>query len=107
MTPKKSVKSLKTHKQVVAESMRDAEYRAERERTQFAHNVAMRVVAYRVEQGISQAELGRRVGMRQPHIARLEAGDHEPSLSTLSRLSRALGLEFHIDITPKRFEVTA
>ena len=34
-------------------------------------------------------------------IARLEAGDHEPSLTTLARLSRALGIEFHIDITPQ------
>jgi len=38
--------------------------------------------------------------MQQPAIARLEAGDHEPSLATLARLARGLGLEFHIDITP-------
>ncbi|HEX7460974.1 MAG TPA: hypothetical protein VF317_02215 [Dermatophilaceae bacterium] len=30
----------------------------------------------------------------------LEAGSHEPSLATLARLARGLGLEFHIDITP-------
>ena len=38
-------------------------------------------------------------------IARLEAGEHEPSLATLSRLARVLGLEFHIDITPDSFEL--
>lgn len=64
-------------------------------------------LAYRLEHDVSQAELGRRVGMRQPHIARLEAGDHEPSLTTLARLSRALGIEFYIDITPQRLEITA
>jgi transcriptional regulator with XRE-family HTH domain len=42
-------------------------------------------------------------GMHQPAIARLEAGDHEPSLATLSRLARVLGIEFHIDITPNAF----
>ena len=36
-------------------------------------------------------------------IARLEAGDHEPSLAMLSRLARVLGIEFHIDITPDTF----
>jgi len=107
VTTKKKVRTLTSHKQLVAESMRNDEYRAEAERTRFAHEVAMRVIAYRVEHGISQAELGRRVGMRQPHIARLEAGDHEPSLTALARLSRALGIEFHIDITPKRLEITA
>lgn len=106
MTTKK-IQNLKTHEQIVAKSLKDAEYRAEAERTQFAHEVAMRVIAYRVQHGISQAELGRRVGMRQPHIARLEAGDHEPSFGTLTRLSRSLDIEFHINITPKRLEITA
>ncbi len=105
MTMKK-VQILKTHSQVVTESMDDAEYRAEADRTQFAHDVGMRVIAYRIEHGITQTEFGRRVGIRQPHVARLEAGDHEPSLSTLMRLSRALAIEFHIDITPKRLEIT-
>jgi transcriptional regulator with XRE-family HTH domain len=41
--------------------------------------------------------------MHQPAIARLEAGEHEPSLATLSRLARVLGIEFHIDITPDLF----
>lgn len=107
MTTKKKPQTLKSHKQLVAESMNDDEYRAEAQRTKFAHEVAMRVIAYRVEHGISQAELGRRVGMRQPHVARLEAGDHEPSLTTLARLSRALGIAFHIDITPQRLDITA
>jgi hypothetical protein len=30
-------------------------------------------------------------------------GGHEPSLATLSRLARVLGIEFHIDITPDAF----
>lgn len=98
---------LRKPRQLVAESMDDDDYRAEAERTRFAHEVAMRVIAYRVEHELSQAELGRRLGMRQPHVARLEAGDHEPSLATLARLSKALGIEFHIDITPDHLEITA
>jgi transcriptional regulator with XRE-family HTH domain len=38
--------------------------------------------------------------MRQPAIARLEAGEHEPSLAMLARLARGLGTDFSIDITP-------
>jgi transcriptional regulator with XRE-family HTH domain len=38
-------------------------------------------------------------------IARLEAGDHQPSLATLARLAAGLGMEFHIDITPETFEL--
>lgn len=100
-------KALTTHKQLVKKSMTARAYRAESERTQFAHDVAKCVIAYRVEHEISQTALARLVGMRQPHIARLETGDHEPSLTTLARLSRALGIEFHIEITPERLKITA
>lgn len=75
------------------------EYRADWERTKLAHEVALRVISYRVEHQLTQTELARMLGMRQPHIARLEAGEHEPSLAMLARLARVLGLEFHIDIT--------
>jgi len=74
---------------------------AERIRTALARAVAMRVLAYRVEHGLSQTALARQLDMQQPAIARLEAGDHEPTFSTLERLARGLGIEFHIDITPK------
>jgi hypothetical protein len=39
---KKKIESLKTDKLVVAESLEKAEYRAEAERTEFAHEVAIR-----------------------------------------------------------------
>lgn len=42
--------------------------------------------------------LARKLGMRQPNIARLESGEHEPSLATLTRLSSVLGLDFSIEI---------
>jgi DNA-binding XRE family transcriptional regulator len=102
----KRISDLKTHDTIVSDSLADPEYREEWERTQFAHEVAMRIIAYRAEHEISQTELARRVGMRQPHIARLEAGEHEPSLATLARLSRKLGIGFHIDITPQHLAIT-
>ena len=72
-----------------------------------AHEVAQRVIAYRVEHRLTQTELARMLGMRQPHVARLEAGEHEPSLAMLSRLARVLGMAFHIDITPRALCVSA
>jgi DNA-binding XRE family transcriptional regulator len=89
------------HEDIAAAELEDPEYRAEWERTRFAHEVAMRVIQYRVDHSLTQAELARRLGMRQPHVARLEAGDHEPSLTTLRRLARCLDMSFHIDITPQ------
>lgn len=98
---------MKTDEEVLTEDLHDPAFRAEWKRTQLAQAVALRVIEYRVKHGITQTELARRVGLKQPAIARLEAGDHEPSLATLSRLSHALGLEFHIDITPESFGLSA
>lgn len=91
---------LRKHEDIVAADMENPEYRAEWERTRFAHEVAMKVIQYRVDHTLTQAELARQLGMRQPHVARLEAGEHEPSLTTLRRLAQRLGVSFHIEITP-------
>jgi ribosome-binding protein aMBF1 (putative translation factor) len=101
------VSDLKTAEEVQAGDLTRPEYQAEWERTRLAHEVAMRVIAYRVEHKLSQTELARTLGMRQPHIARLEAGEHEPTLATLSRLARLLDIEFHIDITASALRLSA
>ena len=73
--------------------MRDPEYWREYERTQLADDIAIEVIRYRAEHNLTQAELGRMIGMRQPNVARLEADDHEPSLAILARLSLKLWLD--------------
>ena len=71
---------LRTAGEIHEQDMRDLDYRREYERTRLANDVAIKVIQYRVSHGLSQAELGRKLGMRQPHVARLESGEHEPSL---------------------------
>jgi ribosome-binding protein aMBF1 (putative translation factor) len=85
--------------------LRDPEFREAWERTELARAVALCLVEFREDNGISQSALARKIGMHQPAIARLEAGDHNPSVDTLMRLSRGLGIDFHIDITPEHVEV--
>ena len=85
--------------------LRDPEFRQAWERTALARAVALRLVEYQAENGLSQSALARKLQMQQPAIARLEAGDHNPSMETLMRLSQGLGIDFHIDITPEHVEV--
>jgi transcriptional regulator with XRE-family HTH domain len=70
---------LKTAEEVRTDDMQDPEYRREHERTRLANDVAIRVIQYRVRHGLSQAEPARRLGTRQPNVARLESGEHEPT----------------------------
>jgi len=96
-----------SHKQVVARSLKQPDLRRERKRTALARAVALRLVEYRADHGLSQRALARQLGMPQSVIARLEAGDHAPSVETLHRISRGLRIEFHIDITPWAVQLTA
>ena len=93
---------METFDEVLAEELQDLAFRTEWERTAVARAVANRVIGYRAEHGLTQTQLARQLGMAQSAIARLELGEHEPTLTILSRLSQGLGIDFHIDITPNR-----
>ncbi len=98
---------LRTAEKIHQDDMRDLDYRREYERTRFANEVAIKVTSYRQAHGLSQSALAEILGMRQPNVARLESGDHEPSLSTLARLSEALGEDFSVDIKSGHIELRA
>ena len=93
--------------EVKAEALKNPAVRSEWDRTAVAREVASRVVRYRVEHGLSQTDLGAKLGVSQPYIAKLESGDRAPSLSSLARLAQRLGLEFHIDVTPTTVRLSA
>lgn len=92
---------MKSHGTIVAEEMnRDPEFRAEWERTALARLVAAELVGYRADHELSQRALAERLGCTQPYVAKLESGETNPNMETLVNLSRALGVEFVIDIAP-------
>ena len=55
----------------------------------------------RLALGLSQVELGRRAGMTQPALSRLEAGGVIPTIPLLERITRALEAELIIEISPR------
>ncbi len=85
---------------VLAESLQDPEVRAEWERTALARDVAIWLLRYRAEHRLTQTQLADRLGWRQPAVARLERGEHEPSIPTLRHLMSHLGGTARIDIGP-------
>jgi transcriptional regulator with XRE-family HTH domain len=91
---------LKTNDEILQEELQDPEFRAEWERTALARAVALAVVRYRGDHGLSQRDLAERLGMKQPQVARLELGEVNPSMETLMRVSAQLGIEFTIDVRP-------
>lgn len=56
--------------------------------------------AQRVKQGISQTELAKRIGMKQPQLAKIENLTSIPSLEMLDRYAKGLGLRAVLSFKP-------
>jgi len=52
--------------------------------------IGMRIKALREKRGLSQETLATRAGISRGYLARLETGRHEPTLTTLGKIARAL-----------------
>jgi DNA-binding XRE family transcriptional regulator len=95
------------HERVHDRLMQDPEVARVWQETELARKVALLLVAYRAEHRLTQTALAHKLGMRQPAVARLEAGDHNPTIRTLVRLAEALGIEFTLHISKDGLALTA
>jgi ribosome-binding protein aMBF1 (putative translation factor) len=71
---------------------------AERERINFEISLIGKMVEAREEKGLSQRELAKRSGVKQPAIARLESMKATPQIDTLFKVLHPLG--YTIEIVP-------
>jgi transcriptional regulator with XRE-family HTH domain len=54
--------------------------------------VAIRIKALREKRGLSQQALAEKAGLSRTYLARLETARQDPTLSTLEKLAKALGV---------------
>jgi len=52
--------------------------------------IAMRIKALREKRRMSQEDLAERAGISRGYLARLETARHDPTVTTLEKLARAL-----------------
>ncbi|MDP2691629.1 MAG: helix-turn-helix transcriptional regulator [bacterium] len=62
-------------------------------------SVAQEVIEKRLEQGLTQTELARKVGTKQSAISRLESGDYNASISFLEKIAKALNLHLIVSFS--------
>ncbi len=89
-----------TYDEAMEMLLEDPEFREDWERTAFARAIAIQIIRYRADHGLTQTALAQRLGVSQASVGRLELGEHEPKISTLRTLSEKLGMRFLIDIHP-------
>jgi len=85
---------------VAEEQIADSDFRAEWQRLAPARAFAATLLRYRAEHDLNQRKLGERLGVSQPRVAKLESGEHNPSIETIIAAVRQLGIEFALDVAP-------
>ncbi|MEG1840998.1 MAG: helix-turn-helix transcriptional regulator [Raoultibacter sp.] len=74
----------------------DPAFAAAWERAYPEYEIMKLLAQARNEQGLSQAELAQRCGLKQSNISRLETGASSPTLKTLEQLASGLGRKLEI-----------
>ena len=94
-------KGIKTHEEMLsAEMAADPGFAIEWERLALARMVAVQLIGYRSDNGLSQRQLAERLRVSQPRVVELESGEKNPQIETLVKIAAKTGLEFAIDIAP-------
>ena len=63
-------------------------------------DIAASIKAARKAKGMTQQQLGQRIGLPQSHISKIESGTVDLQLSSLVEIARALDLE--VSLLPRR-----
>ena len=89
--------SKKTLKDWQTEQLQNPEFIAAANELEPGYQIAR----LRIQRGLTQTELAKMIGTRQPSIARLENGSSIPSLSFLERIANALDARIELHVVPR------
>ena len=67
----------------------------------FRQEIISKLIQARLEAGISQQELAKRIGTKKPNISRIESGQQNLSLDMMSKIANALNKDVSVNFTEK------
>ena len=92
MTNKKAT----NYEEFEAELLKNPQIRKEYEALKPKYDMIRGIIERRSQMHISQTQLAKMVGTRQPAISRLEKGDYNTTLSTFFKVANALNLDISL-----------
>lgn len=69
--------------------------------SEITHELTRQIIALRIKRGLTQKDVADRIGTKQSVIARIENGEQNVSLKTISKLADALKANVKIDLQPR------
>lgn len=83
----------------INESLKNPKIKAEYDKLQPEFEVIRAIIRARANEGITQADLAKKIGTKQSVISRLESGNANPSIAFLKKLAAALNTHLEIKFT--------
>ena len=90
---------MKSYRQFKAKLLKDREIKKFYKELEPEFELVRVLIRKRLEKGLSQKELARKIGTKQSAISRLESGNYNPSVVFLRKIARALKLNLQISFT--------
>lgn len=79
--------------------LKNPKIKAEYDKLQPEFEVIRAIIRARANEGITQADLAKKIGTKQSVISRLESGNANPSIAFLKKLAAALNTNLEIKFT--------
>ena len=89
----------KTLEEFKEEAFKDPEVKKEYDRLGPEFAIINKIIEKRINEGLTQKELARRVGTKQSAISRFESGSYNPTIKFLYKIADALGVELKITVS--------
>jgi DNA-binding XRE family transcriptional regulator len=82
------------------EQMKNPKFRREYEALEPEFAIIKQIIELRIKRQMTQAQLAKKIGTRQPSIARLEARGKTTDLNYLQRVAQALNARVEVRLVP-------
>lgn len=93
-----------TFREHLKEQLKDPAFRQAWKENELSYQIARALIKLRLDLNLTQQELARRAGVPQLVVARLESGKYLPSLRSLEKFAKKLGLQVKLDLVPDAAE---
>lgn len=80
--------------------MKDPEFKAEYDALEPEFAIIQAMIDARKASGLTQKQLAERTGINQADISKMENGNGNPSIHTLQRLAKGMGMKLQLAFTP-------
>ena len=91
MKPKRDINSLPTWDDFEKKLLKNPEFRKEMEKQEPEFQVQRALIKLRIKEHLTQKQLAKRIGTKQPVLSRIENGTVTPTLDILQRIADAVG----------------